>query len=70
MVVSGTRDLLMIEGEMDEISEIEMLEAIKALSPIAKLCDFQDELRNELGKEKREFISAKADETVEDEVKA
>ena len=72
MVVGGTRDsVLMIEGEMDEISEIEMLEAIKAAhASIAKLCDFQDELRNELGKEKREFIPVKGDETVEDEVKA
>ena len=72
MVVGGTRDsVLMIEGEMDEISEIEMLEAIKAAhTSIAKLCDFQDELRNELGKEKREFIPAKTDATVEDEVKA
>ena len=72
MVVGGTRDsVLMIEGEMDEISETEMLEAIKvAHTSIAKLCDFQDELRNELGKEKREFIPAKTDATVEDEVKA
>lgn len=72
MVVGGTRDsVLMIEGEMDEISETEMLKAIKAAhASIAKLCDFQDELRNELGKEKREFIPAKADETVEEEVKA
>lgn len=71
MVVGGTRDsVLMIEGEMDEISEIEMLEAIKvAHASIAKLCDFQDELRKELGKEKREFIPAKADEIVESEVK-
>jgi len=71
MVVGGTRDsVLMIEGEMDEISEIEMLEAIKvAHASIATLCDFQDELRKELGKEKREFIPSKADETVESEVK-
>ncbi len=71
MVVGGTRDsVLMIEGEMDEISEIEMLEAIKvAHASIAKLCDFQDELRKELGKEKREFIPTKANETVESEVK-
>jgi len=71
MVVGGTRDsVLMIEGEMDEISEIEMLEAIKvAHASIATLCDFQDELRKELGKEKNEFIPAKADETVESEVK-
>tara|TARA_B100000575_G_C23143458_1_gene666431 strand:- start:13517 stop:15625 length:2109 start_codon:yes stop_codon:yes gene_type:complete len=72
MVVGGTRNsVLMIEGEMDEISETEMLEAIKtAHASIAKLCDFQDELRNELGIEKREFVPEKADETVEDEVKA
>jgi len=71
MVVGGTRDsVLMIEGEMDEISEIEMLEAIKvAHASIATLCDFQDELRKELGKEKREFIPAIADEIVESEVK-
>ena len=71
MVVGGTRDsVLMIEGEMDEITETEMLEAIKAAhASIAILCDFQDELRNELGNEKREFIPAKADETIEDEVK-
>lgn len=72
MVVGGTRDsVLMIEGEMDEISEIEMLEAIKvAHASIAKLCDFQDELRKELGKEKREFIPSKVDDTIESEVKA
>ena len=43
MVVGGTRDsVLMIEGEMDEITETEMLEAIKAAhASIAKLCDFR-----------------------------
>ena len=41
MVVGGTRDsVLMIEGEMDEITETEMLEAIKAAhASIAKLYD-------------------------------
>ncbi len=67
MTVGGTDDsILMIEGEMKEISEAEMLAAIKAAhEAIKKLCDFQDALRKELGKEKREFIAPKADETIE-----
>ncbi|XWN38168.1 MAG: polyribonucleotide nucleotidyltransferase [Balneola sp.] len=71
MVVGGTDDsILMIEGEMHEISETEMLNAIKAAhDAIKKLCDFQNELRNELGKEKREFVPAEVDESLESKVK-
>ena len=67
MTVGGTDDsILMIEGEMKEISEAEMLAAIKeAHAAIKKLCDFQNELRKELGKEKREFVAPKADDTIE-----
>tara|TARA_R110000868_G_scaffold37111_6_gene131428 strand:- start:6837 stop:8942 length:2106 start_codon:yes stop_codon:yes gene_type:complete len=70
MTVGGTDDsILMIEGEMKEISEAEMLAAIKAAhEAIKKLCDFQNELRKELGKEKREFVAPKADETIEAKV--
>lgn len=70
MTVGGTDDsILMIEGEMHEISEAEMLAAIKAAhEAIKKLCDFQNELRKELGKEKREFVAPKADETIEAKV--
>lgn len=70
MVVGGTDDsILMIEGEMQEISEAEMLAAIKAAhEAIKKLCDFQNELRKELGKEKREFIPPQGDETIEAKV--
>ncbi|MFA5667657.1 MAG: polyribonucleotide nucleotidyltransferase [Balneolaceae bacterium] len=59
MCVGGTEtSILMIEGEMKEISEAEMLAAIKeAHKAIQKLCVFQNELREELGKEKREFTS-------------
>lgn len=59
MIVGGTEtSILMIEGEMKEISEKEMLEAIKeAHKAIQKLCAFQNDLRKELGKEKREFVS-------------
>lgn len=71
MVVGGTRDsVLMIEGEMDEISEEEMLAAIKAAhAAIVTLCDFQDELRKELGKDKREFTPVEANSEVLSHVK-
>lgn len=66
MVVGGTSSsILMIEGEMKEISEAEMLNAIKeAHSAIQKLCAFQNELRSKLGKEKREFIPSETDESI------
>lgn len=59
MIVGGTdTSILMIEGEMKEISEKEMLEAIKeAHKAIQKLCAFQNDLRKELGREKREFVA-------------
>lgn len=70
MTVGGTDDsILMIEGEMKEISEAEMLAAIKAAhESIKKLCVFQDELRKELGREKREFVAPKADEKIQAKV--
>ncbi|MFY0697240.1 MAG: polyribonucleotide nucleotidyltransferase [Balneola sp.] len=70
MIVGGTEDsILMIEGEMEEISEAEMLNAIKAAhGAIKKLSDFQNELRKELGKEKREFVSPTLPEDVESKV--
>lgn len=56
MVIGGTRDsVVMVEGEMKEISEKEMTEAIRiGHAAIVKLCDFQLELQKEFGKEKRE----------------
>lgn len=60
MIVAGTKtSVIMIEGEMKEISEKEMVDAIKeGHKAIAKLCEFQDELRKEFGVEKREFTPA------------
>ncbi len=71
MVVGGTADsILMIEGEMKEISEKEMLEAIKAAhEAIQKLCEFQEELRQELGKPKRVFVPTQVDSDLENKVK-
>ncbi len=70
MIIGGTADsVLMIEGEMQEISEKEMLDAIKAgHKAIVKLCEFQDELREEFGVEKREFIPEPVDVELQSKV--
>lgn len=70
MIVAGTADsVLMIEGEMKEITEEEMLAAIKeGHKAIVKLCEFQEELRNEYGVEKREFIPEESDESLAEKV--
>jgi polyribonucleotide nucleotidyltransferase len=55
ITVGGTaKSIVMVEGEMMEISEAEMIEAINtAHEAIKKLCAFQEELRKEFGKERR-----------------
>ncbi len=70
LIVAGTAEsVIMIEGEMDEVSEGEMLNAIKeGHKAIVKLCEFQEELREEYGKEKREFVPPAADESLKDKV--
>lgn len=71
MIIGGTTDsVLMIEGEMQEISEQEMLDAIRAgHEAIKKLCDFQEELRREFGKEKRPFTPPAVDEALQARVR-
>jgi len=71
MIVGGTESsVLMMEGEMDEISEAEMLEALKkAQEAIAKLCKFQEDLREKYGKDKRDFTPEEPEE-VDEELKA
>src|SRR6056297_49949 len=67
LIVAGTAEsVIMIEGEMKEVSEAEMLEAIKeGHKSIAKLCEFQEELRKEYGVEKREFTPEEKNEDLE-----
>jgi len=68
MTVGGTREsIVMVEGEMSEISEQDMIGAIRAgHEAIVKLCDFQLQLRAEYGKEKRPFTAAQThDELLE-----
>jgi polyribonucleotide nucleotidyltransferase len=71
MIVGGTADsVLMMEGEMGEISEDEMLGAIKAAhASIITLCEFQEELREEYGKPKREFVPEGYPEEIESKVR-
>jgi len=68
IIVGATLDnILMVEGEMDEVSEKEMLEAIKyAHEEIKKQCKVQIELTKEVGKtEKREYSHETNDEELE-----
>lgn len=60
--LAGTTDsIMMVEGEANEISEAEFLEAIKfGHKHIADICNFQKEFVKEAGKLKRE-IKAKED---------
>ena len=55
VTVAGTKDsIVMVEGEAKEISEREMLDALRfAQTFIANLCALQEELRKESGKQKR-----------------
>ncbi|MEX0638994.1 MAG: polyribonucleotide nucleotidyltransferase, partial [Balneolaceae bacterium] len=64
LLIGGTSSsVLMIEGEMQEIPENEMLDAIRAgQKAIEKLCEFQEELRKEYGREKRDFTPVQVDE--------
>jgi len=56
MVGASAENIMMVEGEMDEVSEAEMLEAIKiAHNAIKVQCQTQVELAEELGVTKREY---------------
>lgn len=57
LVVSASKDaILMVEGEANEISEQEMVEAIDfAHQHIKGICDLQVEMQKETGDTKREF---------------
>jgi polyribonucleotide nucleotidyltransferase len=69
LIVAATYDnILMVEGEMKEVSEDEMLEAIKvAHEEIKKQCTVQIELMKELGKDVKRTYSH---ETNDEELRA
>ena len=65
LIVAGTVDnIMMVEGESKEVSESEMLEAIKiAHVEIKKQCEVQEELAEEVGSiEKRTYSHESKDE--------
>ena len=71
LMVGATYDnILMVEGEMDEVAEADMLEAIKfAHEEIKKHCVVQMELAKELGIVKREYCHENNDEELRQQVK-
>jgi len=71
MVGASYDNIMMVEGEMDEVSEEVMLEAIKiAHEEIKKHCKVQEELATELGVVKREYCHENNDEELREKVKA
>ncbi len=71
LTVAGTKDaVMMVEAGAKEISEDKMLEAILyAHDEIKKICDFIEEIRKEVGKEKSEYVTFKCDENIEQEIR-
>lgn len=56
MVGATKKNILMVEGEMDEVSEGDLIEAIKTAHEAIKIqCIAQEELASELGIVKREY---------------
>ena len=72
IVVSASRDaILMVEGEANEASEAEVLEALNfAHESIKPFCEMLMTMQKEVGKTKREFISASANKTLVKKVRA
>ncbi len=72
IIVGASYDnIMMVEGEMDEVSEEEMLEAIKfAHEEIKKHCKVQEEMAAELGIVKREYSHETNDEELREKIKS
>ena len=72
LMVGATKDnILMVEGEMDEVSEQDLIAALKvAHDAIKPMCDLQTELSKELGTDvKREYCHEVNDEELRDELR-
>ena len=71
MVGASFENIMMVEGEMNEVSEEVMLEAIKvAHDEIKKQCKAQEELAAEVGVVKREYCHENNNEELREKVKA
>ncbi len=71
LVVAGTSDsIMMVEGESKEVSENDLLNALKfAQGEIKKLISLQEELREAVGKAKREVVVKEIPEDLVNAVK-
>ncbi len=72
LTVSGTKEaIMMVEAGANEIPEAKMLDAILfAHEEIKKICDFINEIRAEVGKEKKsDYIRFVCDESIEQEIR-
>ncbi len=71
LVIAGTADsIMMVEGESKEVSEDDLLAALKfAHSEIKKIVELQNELRAECGVEKRVVETEEIDEQLVSDVK-
>jgi len=70
LVVAGTADsIIMVEGEAKEVSESDLLEALKfAQNEIGKLVQLQLDLVREVNKEKKEIILVPINESLKKDV--
>jgi polyribonucleotide nucleotidyltransferase len=70
LIVAGTEDsIMMVEGESNEVSEEELLDALKfAESEIRKIVKLQLELREEAGKTKWQVEEKEIDEDLKNDV--
>lgn len=72
LMVGATKDnIMMVEGEMNEVSEQDLIGALKAAHEAIKpMCVLQDELSKELGKDvKREYCHEVNDEELREQIK-
>ena len=73
LMVGATKDnIMMVEGEMKEVQEIDLLNALKAAHEAIKpMCEMQYELMKELGTDvKREYCHEVNDDELKEQVKA
>lgn len=71
MVGASYDNIMMVEGEMNEVSEAEMLNAIKfAHEEIKRHCKVQEEMAAELGVVKRTYCHETNDEALREKVNA
>ena len=72
LMVGATKDnIMMVEGEMKEVQEKDLIDALKAAhAAIKPMCELQDELAKELGTDKkREYDDEINDEDLRQQIK-